>query len=54
MCDKCSNCDCGGCSGDRELNLVRTYTIERQGEQGPPGPAGEVPIPIESNNLFDI
>lgn len=48
MCDKCKgNC---GCGGSDEI-LVRSYTIERE---GPQGPAGEVPTPILSNNLFDI
>lgn len=48
----CNNCQPN--YEQAEVNLTRQYVIETQGKQGQPGPAGEVPTPIPSDDLFDI
>lgn len=54
----CNTCGCGGsCNGScgsTDINLVRYTVVQQPGDQGPPGPPGEIPEPILSNNLFDI
>ena len=50
MCDQDYNDD----FIETPVNLTRQYIITTPGNEGPPGPTGEVPTPITSDNLFDI
>jgi len=52
MCVKCNIDNCS-CDYNAEINLTRQYIVSMPGEEGPAGPAGEVPTPIFSDDLFD-